>query len=317
MSLSKNNRAPVLFLVFNRPELTRKVFEKIRVAKPPKLYVAADGPREHVVGEDVVCNSVRRIATDVDWTCEVFTLFREKNMGCGRAVSSAITWFFQNEEQGIILEDDCLPSDSFFVYVNELLDKYKTESRIGLISGTRMVPMFRNGAAGYQFTRYPIIWGWGSWRRVWNSYSFEFDGLQEDNVVASIVDWIGHRNFEAFWKKRFHDTRDGLVDTWDYQLVYTLFRNKHISIIPPKNLVKNIGFGADATHTSRTVGLTFKSYDIPTPVTIRQKVEIDESVDLFLKKNYFSKFSSFRRISLFYMKKFLGRMHLIKNSPNG
>ena len=160
---------PVLFLVFNRPDTTEKVFEAIRQAKPQKLFVAADGPRGNRLGEKEKCEQVRKIATTVDWDCEVKTLFREKNLGCKFAVSSAIDWFFKNVEEGIVLEDDCLPSQSFFWFCQELLERYRNDERVMLIGGNnRGVDFLKNHS--YFFSKYVQIWGWATWRRSWEKY---------------------------------------------------------------------------------------------------------------------------------------------------
>jgi hypothetical protein len=164
-----NHKSAVLFLVFSRPHLTAQVMATIRAAQPKRLYVAADGPRKRP-GEDELCNEARRIATEVDWPCEVRTLFRDTNLGCRVGVSTAMDWFFEHEKEGIILEDDCVPSQSFFPYCAELLDRYRDDARIMCISGDnpRARPVQRRES--YVFSRYPLIWGWATWQRAWRLY---------------------------------------------------------------------------------------------------------------------------------------------------
>jgi hypothetical protein len=164
---------PVLFLIFNRPNTTEQVFEAIAKAKPRCLFVAADGPRTDKEGEAEKCQAVRDIIKRVDWDCEVKTLFREQNLGCKEAVSSAITWFFEQVEEGIILEDDCLPSDSFFSFCAELLEKYRDDKRIMMISGDNFQDGIQRGDASYYFSSVPWIWGWATWRRAWRLYDRE------------------------------------------------------------------------------------------------------------------------------------------------
>lgn len=159
-------RSPVLFLVFNRPDVTQRVFDAIRQARPPKLYVAADGPRKDKAGEAERCKAVQNIVSMVDWPCEINKLIRDENLGCKIAVSGAIDWFFRQEPEGIILEDDCLPHPDFFLYCDELLEKYRDDERVGLISGTALGDIraknFISGDEDFIFNRYPSIWGWAS-----------------------------------------------------------------------------------------------------------------------------------------------------------
>ena len=155
----------VLFIIFNRPETTQRVFDAIRLAKPTRLYIAADGPRENKTGEKELCEQARKIAQNVDWDCEVKTLFQKENLGCGKAVSHAISWFFENEDMGIILEDDCLPHQSFFKYCEELLEKYKNNDRIGIISGNNFQKKRKIGSFSYYFSDIVNIWGWATWAR--------------------------------------------------------------------------------------------------------------------------------------------------------
>ncbi|WP_305908264.1 hypothetical protein Q9L42_011480 [Methylomarinum sp. Ch1-1] len=237
-------RSAVLFLVFNRPEPTTQVFEAIRQAKPPRLYVAADGPRPDREGEAVRCEEVRRIATDVDWPCEVVTLFREKNLGCKYAVSGAITWFFEQEEEGIILEDDCLPAQSFFGFCDELLKKYKYDKRIGHISGYNHFPN-RVFDCDYFYSLFPGIWGWATWADRWKDYNVILS--INPNVIDALENRLYDKKMYCYWYKIFNSIND--IDTWDYQWCFTLLTQGYLSIRPSKNLVTNIGFGNDATHT--------------------------------------------------------------------
>ena len=169
METNKFN-TPILFLIFNRPDTTFKVFEEIRKIKPAKLYIAADGPRPNVIGEEEKCTASRNIIKQVDWDCDVKTLFREKNLGCKIAVSSAISWFFENVEEGIILEDDTFPTQSFFWFCQELLDFYRNDSRIMHISGNNFQLGKIRGEGSYYFSKYNHIWGWATWKRAWRFY---------------------------------------------------------------------------------------------------------------------------------------------------
>jgi hypothetical protein len=242
---------PVLFVVFNRPDTTRQVFEAIRQAKPPRLYVAADGPRKHKAGEAERSAQTRAIATAVDWPCEVKTLFRDENVGCGRGPSSAFDWFFANEEQGIILEDDCVPHQSFFWFCQELLEKYKDDSRVMHITGSN----FQNGWQrdpdySYYFSYYPHEWGWASWRRAWKLFDYEVKLYPEITQKGYLNGYFTSKLEEKYRMSKVANTYGKSdINWWDYQWNFAHFVNSGLAIIPNTNLVENIGFGEDATHT--------------------------------------------------------------------
>ena len=243
-------KTPVLFLIFNRPDTTEKVFEEIRKQKPSYLYVAADGPRSDIAGEAEKCIKTREIINRIDWDCEVKTLFREENLGCKMSVSSAISWFFENVEEGIILEDDCLPSESFFNYCEVLLEKYRHDSRIMCISGENPLDNLLCSKS-YYFSQIPHIWGWASWRRAWNLYEVELNSLDTFIKFDIINNIFEQKEAQKYWNKIFSRVKIGKINTWDYQWTYALFVNNGLSIIPTKNMVSNIGFGhAQACHTS-------------------------------------------------------------------
>ncbi|MGE0636666.1 MAG: nucleotide-diphospho-sugar transferase [Bacteroidia bacterium] len=242
-------KTPVLFLIFNRPELTFRVFEEIRKAQPEQLFIAADGPREDREGESEKCEQARNIASKVDWSCEVKTLFRDKNLGCKMAVSSAINWFFEQVEEGIILEDDCLPNQSFFFFCKTMLEKYRSEEKVMHIGGANFQDKIKRGSASYYFSIHPNQWGWATWRRAWQHYDINmtdyFDFKKRQKIFSN--QRIALFNFEKLEK-----TLSGEINTWDYQWFYSIWVKKGICIIPNSNLIMNIGFGEQATHTFET-----------------------------------------------------------------
>ena len=239
---------PVLFLIFNRPDTTARVFEAIRQAKPSRLYVGADGPRKERLGEKERCEEARRIALSVDWPCEVHTLFRDENLGCRLAVSQAITWFFEHEPQGVILEDDCLPHWSFFSYCAELLERYRDEHRIMCISGDNTINAPFPSTASYDFSRYPLIWGWATWSRAWQNYDLDgFAGADRASVIAKLSP---DRRIRRNWNSIMDSVANGRIDTWDYQWSFAVWQADGLASVPSVNLVSNIGFGEEATHTT-------------------------------------------------------------------
>ena len=240
---------PVLFLIFNRPDTTARVFEAIRAARPPRLYVAADGPRANRPGEAELCEEARRIATTVDWPCDVKVLFRDQNLGCGRAVFEAISWFFQYEPEGIILEDDLLPDATFFTYCTELLARYRDDARVMAIGGSGYGDADRFGTASYTFARIFDPWGWASWRRAWSLHDAGVLGGLHDS--GQLLDRAGPSGFECgeMWRGQFGLAAAGRIDTWDYPWMFSIFKAGGLVAYPATNLISNLGFRADATHT--------------------------------------------------------------------
>ena len=249
------SNTPVLFLSFNRPDLTAQVFEAIRTASPSRLYVAGDGPRESHHTELSQIEQARLVATAVDWDCELHTLFRERNLGCRLGVSTAIDWFFEQEEEGIVLEDDCVPSQSFFRYCEELLDRYRDDKRIMCISGDN----FQQGRAvtpySYYFSKYNHCWGWASWRRAWAQYDRNMLYWPEFRDSRCLDAWSdGSKAYTRYWMDIFNTAAAGKVDTWDYQWTFSCWAQNGLTCLPRRNLVKNIGFDGRATHTKNSGG---------------------------------------------------------------
>jgi hypothetical protein len=240
---------PILFLVFNRPDTTRRVFNKIKEVRPRQLFIAADGPRSTVEGEALKCLEVRDlILNQIDWNCEVKTLFRETNLGCGLAVSSAITWFFESVEEGIILEDDCLPNSDFFVYCEVLLEKYRYNNNIFTIGGTQINKQ-SHIKGYYYFTTYGLIWGWATWRRAWKKYKFDVNEYDDKDIQKTLKKYFKLRQQYDYWLRIYYSMKERKIDTWDYQWCLAQWFNNGYNIVSKVNLVSNIGFGKFATHT--------------------------------------------------------------------
>ncbi|MDC1068788.1 nucleotide-diphospho-sugar transferase [Candidatus Kapabacteria bacterium] len=284
---------PILYLVFNRLDPVKETFEKIRIAKPNRLYIAGDGPRANRPGETEKVEQVREfILENIDWDCKVFTRFQDSNLGCKIGVSTAIDWFFDNEEMGIILEDDCLPTQSFFFFCQDLLIKYRDDERIGIIGGSNVSPD-SSTIHDYYFSIYPPIWGWATWKRTWELYDVSMLGLDEFIRNCNIRSYAQTTLARRYWTKSFLKTYNGEVDTWDYQLTFTLFKNNKINILPKTNLITNIGFTNDATHTKdRSHKNAFlKSNELNFPLIHPELVTINKSKDLEIEKSSFNLFN--------------------------
>jgi hypothetical protein len=265
-------KVAVLMVIFNRPETTQQVFEAIRKAKPPRLYVAADGPRSHIPTDKERCAAARKIVEQVDWDCEVKTLFHDKNLNCGVAPSTAFTWFFDNETEGIILEDDCLPSQSFFWYCQELLEKYRDDTRVMHIGGNNFLNGWLNDQDySYYFSRSGHIWGWATWRRAWQKFDFNISAYKKLRERGQFDGFFLNPLERRYRLQKFDETagRNGRADWWDYQWDFARFVNSGLAIVPKVNMVKNIGFGADATHTfnPHTEASSLGANDIALPLT--------------------------------------------------
>jgi hypothetical protein len=238
---------PVLFIVFNRVETSQSVFSEIRKFKPKKLFISADGPRSSHEFEIEKCLEVRRLVTQIDWDCELYTLFREVNVGCGSAVSSAINWFFKHVDEGIILEDDCLPSDQFFKFCSLALEKYRHRDDVMHIGGVSYHSERDSKFYDYRFSRYGHIWGWATWKRAWIHYDLKITDCDEE--IKRNVTKLNSRIQESYWMDIFIKQRDLPIDTWDYSWQYIIWKMDGYCIYPKFSMVENIGFDAMATHT--------------------------------------------------------------------
>lgn len=288
---------PVLFLIFNRPDKTQKVFNAIRQAKPKQLFIAADGPRPDREGEIEKYQKARQIATSVDWDCEVKTLFRDKNLGCKIAVSSAIDWFFKNVEEGIILEDDCLPSQSFFWFCQELLKYYRNDTRIMQISGNNFQFGRIRGEGSYYFSKYAHVWGWATWRRAWKHYDVHMKNFEEFKRDNKIINIFKRKQQQKYWIRVFQLVYDGKINTWDYIWVFICFINGGLCIMPNKNMVSNIGFSREALHTKdeNSILSKVKTEEI-TEIIHPEFVLVDQEADLLISKLCYGNINIFKRI---------------------
>ena len=245
-------KTPILFILFKRYDTAIKVFNAIRKARPPRLYVAADAPREDVSGEAEECLKTRNIINHVDWECEVYTLFQTENQGCGIGPFKAISWFFENEESGIILEDDCLPHPDFFGYCEEMLVRYKDDDRIGLITGRCNYDLIPTGEASYFLSAFHFCWGWASWRRVWKNYDYTLRKYTAKEYFNSLRRYFTLKNFGTIlWRMNiyYYCKKNQPRDIWDYQFCISTQCSHQFTIVPKANLVRNIGFDERATHT--------------------------------------------------------------------
>lgn len=260
-------RTAVLLLIFNRPDTTRRVFEAVRRARPPRLYIAADGPRTTHPDDPARCAGARAIVADIDWPCEVFTLFRTTNLNCGVGPASAIDWFFRQEEEGIVLEDDCVPAPSFFRFCEELLARYRHDTRVMHIGGNNFSREARrlrpDGAESYYFSTQVNSWGWATWRRAWQHYDFQLSSYRELRRQGKLQGLYSTNLENRYRLSKIESVLDlpQPPDVWDYQWHFAIVANSGLCIVPATNLVGNIGFGEQGTHTLNS---TDEFADVPT-----------------------------------------------------
>jgi len=239
---------PVLLIAFNRPDTTRQVLGRTIDANVRELFIAADGPRVDKPDDVQRCEQTRRLFEHLPSTIRVHKLFHERNLGCRVGVSTAISWFFSHVERGIILEDDCLPDPSFFGFCEAGLRKYESEERIKIISGQNPLGDFKANT-DVLLSKFAFIWGWASWRRVWAQYDLEIVDWPSPKMSADITQWLSSKHAVQYWFHYFDAIKRGL-DTWDVQLNFLMYKSRGLAAISRGNLVRNIGFLCDATHTS-------------------------------------------------------------------
>ena len=242
-------KSAVLLLIFNREDTTRQVFECIRQAKPPRLYVAADGPRKDKEGEKEKCMRTRAVI-NVDWDCKVDYLYRDDNLGCGKGVSSALSWFFEHEDEGIIIEDDIIPDISFFDYCDEMLEKYRNNYEIAVICGHNALEDYPHTDTYYK-SRLFQMWGWATWKRFWETYIYDTEKINRKEYVSSLKARKFTKRECVYWKLIFDSLKRHKKDTWDYQVFFDMTINRFYSIMLYNNITRNIGIShPDATHTT-------------------------------------------------------------------
>ena len=279
---------PILLIIFNRPQKIESLIDSLRIIKPTKIFIAADGPRKNKDGERELCSKTRDMISLIDWPCEIHKNFQETNLGCKYGPITAIDWFFENVDSGIILEDDCIPNFDFYNYCRELLAKYEDTPQVMHISGNNFQDDKLRGDtnSSYYFSKYTHSWGWATWRRAWSLFHkavADFDSFNKENKISKVP--IG-RPAQKYWIKNFIQTING-TDSWDSLWLYTVWYNSALAILPQKNLVNNIGFGNDATHTKTKSIKTNTSTHNLSKIIHADKIFKDEIADKYTFQKLF------------------------------
>ena len=280
-------KTPVAFIIFNRPDTTKRVFERIRQAQPEKLYIISDAPREGREDDvEKVAETRGYVESHIDWDCEVHKNYAESNMGCKMRVSSGITWVFENEKKAIILEDDVLPTEDFFIYCQNMLEYYENNRRVMMISGSNFmtdVPM----KGDYTFSCYPSVWGWATWARAWSDYDVDIKKwpiVKRKKTLKCVQRGLAY----LFLEKHLDSVYEHKKDTWDYQWDFCRYMHRGLGVIPAVNMIENIGLNrADATHTTGHSDMTFETGKMNFPINIREEVCRDIDYDAeYIKRHY-------------------------------
>lgn len=272
---------PIALIIYHRPELTSRVIQSLREVKPTVIFVIADGPKNR---EDAKkCEETRKLIDTIDWKCKIYKKYSSKNLGLRNRVVTGLNWVFSKVETAIILEDDLKIDLSFFKFCDDLLERYKNDSRIISISGNNFLPKDVEVKESYFFSHFVYSWGWATWRRAWKLYE---DSMSDWPSIRNDISF--NKNFSGFgnslyWKNIFDLTHRKKIDSWAYCWIYTAFKNKKVSIVPGRNLVSNIGFGGGATHTSFKSGvmdLPINKMDFPLrhPESIRANKYADDLI---------------------------------------
>lgn len=282
-------KKPIVFIIFNRPDTTKIVFDKIRMYQPKRLFVIADGPRLNKTGEKELCQEARNIV-QVDWDCEVEFIYSDENLGCQKRITSGLDTVFMKVEQAIILEDDCVPHPDFFPYCEEMLEIYKDNERIMAISGNN----FQSGEfeleSSYYFSVFPHCWGWATWRRAWDKMDVEmteWPTIKENNDFNK---YFYDLYVNKYWTEIFDNTYEGNIDSWAYPWTFSCWNNNGLTILPAKNLVNNIGFSINATHTKFKDSklLNRIAQALKFPLEHPKKIEVNKKADNFTSNHVYN-----------------------------
>lgn len=271
---------PIVFIIFNRPETTRQVFEKIKAVKPNKIYIIADAPRENFPSDIEKCKETKAIVENIDWDCDAHRHYSKYNLGCGRNIAQGLNCVFENEEMAIILEDDTLPAMSFFQYCQELLIRYKDDNRIMHIGGTNWHPEVKVTDASYFFSKDAHIWGWATWKRAWDYFDYymkDYPKFVSSKQYKNVINLKREQKYflnrwGSFYKTNYLSKERS---NWDYQWYYTILKNNGLCIWPSSNLVSNIGPIGTHSNTKSSQGLFFRK--------VNENYRIEKHPDFILR----------------------------------
>lgn len=306
----------VLVIGFNRSAELQKVLEALAPQNVSKIYLWVDGPRPANSTDAIEKVRIQQVVETIKTPFPLESNFQTANLGCGKSVAGALSWFFANEERGAIVEDDCIPSPGFIGFIAEQLAHWESDESVLTISGNSLVDAWPKSHYGYHFSKYPHVWGWASWRRVWEKYDFDITAWGELKNTGWLKEAVGlEPDAERYWKYKFNQLQSGLVDTWDYQLTFLSFVERGSNIIPHTNLINNVGFGPNATHTKERPAVLVESYGTFQKLEHPPSSDIDEALDRFIELEFIRTKRSVRELLGVLVQAIKGRAgNFLKNS---
>jgi len=278
---------PIAYFAFNRPRHTRETFAVIRAQCPTKLFIITDGPRPGHATDDEQCKEVREIVEKIDWTCEVYRNYADRNLGLKRRVSSGLDWVFSQAERAIVIEDDCLPHPDFFIFCESLLERYESDERVWVITGNNFQNGRQQGDSSYYFSKYNHCWGWASWRRAWQHYRIDIPFWPEWKTLSDWLKKTPDKVEQSYWANIFECVRRNEIDSWAYPWTASVWYHGGLTATPNVNLVTNIGFGPDGTHTVLKEYQDGLSAHPLGPLTHPERVEQDKKADRYVFDHHF------------------------------
>lgn len=302
---------PVLMIFFTRPNTLEKVFEKVKEARPSKLFLACDGAREGNLRDIDAIEKCKKIVENIDWECEVHKHYSEVNLGCGKGPQTAISWAFEYTDRLVILEDDCVPDITFFPYMAELLEKYKDDERIGMISGLNHLKEWDCGGNSYCFTKTGATCGWGTWKRVWKDYDYYLSDINDKYIQNLLLNDIRPKKIAKIriseWERANRETTTKSVRYWDFQFGFLKYSHSYLAIVPKHNLICNIGVGIGSTHTENNKKEQWKKGKILFMPTAMMDIPLVHPKYIACDRNY-----DYARNKIIYKSKFQRAFNKIK-----
>ena len=300
-------KIPVSIIIFNRPENTKRLLESLNIYKPETLFVISDGPRKNFENDQEKVIQSRKIFEKIDWKCEVFFNNSESNLGCRERIITGLNWVFGQVEKTIILEDDCIPSEEFFIFMELMLNKYQTNKEISSVCGTNFLPDWSETKDSYLYSKYCHVWGWGTWKDRWEKIDFNLDKLHKIKKTKFLKNYLGSFRAYLYWHWILNNVKKKKIDSWAYIWNFTNFINNSLSIIPAINLLSNIGIGKDSSNTQSLPYKYIKAEEsrkkLKFPLKYPSKFLLDSKHDLEVEDTIFSK-SIYNRL-LWIVRKFI------------
>lgn len=288
-------KTPIVLLVFNRVDTLNEIFNILKKLKPSCILVVADGPRSGRLDDIKGCKDVRDLIDSIRWDCDIHKNYSDVNLGCKKRVSTGITWAFNKVSEAIFIEDDCLPDISFFYFAQELLEKYRNDKRINMVNGSNFCEDVKNSDS-YLFSKYVDVWGWASWSSRWIGRYDE--NISDWPIYKKNNEFIPNRKYLKYWRNIFDHVSKGKIDTWDYQFQYMCWKEKSLNIVPSKNLIRNIGFGENATHTTErnTFFENINVHSVNFPLIHPEEIKVSSGYDSAFEEINFPRASTLLKL---------------------